>query len=162
ISCATSRRSQASSASPTSCRSMHHFRPRRFRNSSPMPRPIGTIKMASPGTATAPHVVGELFKIMAGVDLVHVPYPGTTSALNALVDGQVQVYCGTGSASIEDIRAGRLLAMAVTTTTRSEALPNTPTIGESVPGLEAGSVFGIGAPKNTPIEIVDALNKKIN
>src|SRR5262249_18367266 len=97
----------------------------------------GTIKMASPGTATAPHVVGELFKIMAGVDLVHVPYRGTTSALNALLAGQVQVYFGTGSASIEDIRAGRLLAMAVTTTTRSEALPNTPTIGESVPGFEA-------------------------
>jgi tripartite-type tricarboxylate transporter receptor subunit TctC len=120
------------------------------------------INMASPGTATAPHVVGELFKMTAGIELVHVPYRGTTPALNALLGGQAQVYFGTGSASIEDIKAGRLRAMAVTTATRSEALPNTPTIGESVPGFEASSVFGIGAPKNTPIETVDALNKTIN
>jgi len=122
----------------------------------------GTIKMASPGTATAPHVVGELFKMMAGIDLVHMPYRGTTPALNALLDGQVQVYFGTGSASIEDIKAGRLRALAVTTATRSEALPHVPTIGESVPGFEASSVFGIGAPKNTPVEIVDTLNKRLN
>jgi len=118
--------------------------------------------MASPGTATAPHVVGELFKMMAGIDLVHVPYRGTTPALNALLDGQVQVYFGTGSASIEDIKAGRLRALAVTTAMRSETLPHVPTIGESVPGFEASSVFGIGAPKNTPVEIVDTLNKRIN
>ena len=110
----------------------------------------GTIKMASPGTATAPHVVGELFKMMAGIDLIHVPYRGTTPALNALLDGQVQVYFGTGSASIEDIKAGRLRALAVTTATRSEAMPNIPTIGDSVPGFEASSVFGIGAPKTRP------------
>jgi tripartite-type tricarboxylate transporter receptor subunit TctC len=122
----------------------------------------GTIKMASPGTATAPHVIGELFKTMAGVDLVHVPYRGTTPALNALLGGQVQVYFGTGSASIEDLKAGRLRAIAVTTATRSEALPNIPTIGESVSGFEASSVFGIGAPKDTRIEIVDRLNTNIN
>jgi tripartite-type tricarboxylate transporter receptor subunit TctC len=122
----------------------------------------GKIKMASPGTATAPHVVGELFKMMAGVDMVHVPYRGTTPALTALLGGQVQVYFGTGSASIEDIKAGRLRAIAVTTATRSEALPNIPTIGDFVPGYQASSVFGIGAPKNTPIEIVDKLNKNIN
>jgi tripartite-type tricarboxylate transporter receptor subunit TctC len=91
-----------------------------------------------------------------------VPYRGTTPALNALVGGQVQVYFGTGSASIEDIKSGRLRALAVTTTTRSEALPNIPTIGDSVPGFEASSVFGIGAPRNTPTEIVDRLNKRIN
>jgi tripartite-type tricarboxylate transporter receptor subunit TctC len=122
----------------------------------------GTINMASPGTATAPHVVGELFKLMAGVDLVHVPYRGTTPALGALLTRQVQVYFGTGSASVEDIKAGRLHALAVTTATRLEALPNIPTIGESVSGFEASSVFGFGAPKNTPIEIVDRLNKTIN
>src|SRR5262245_1590158 len=118
--------------------------------------------MASPGTATAPHVVGELFKMMAGIDLVHMPYRGTTPALNALLDGQVQVYFGTGSASIEDIKAGRLRALAVTTATGSDALPPGPTIGEAGPGFEARSVFGIGAPKNTPVEIVDTLNKRLN
>src|SRR5215510_2460589 len=85
-----------------------------------------------------------------------------STALNALLDGEVQVYFGTGSASIEDIKAGRLRALAVTTATRSEALPHVPTIGESVPGFEASSVFGIGAPKNTPVEIVDTLNKRLN
>jgi tripartite-type tricarboxylate transporter receptor subunit TctC len=89
-------------------------------------------------------------------------YRGTTPALNALVGGQVQVYFGTGSASIEDIKSGRLRALAVTTATRSEALPNIPTIGDSVPGFEASSVFGIGAPRNTPTEIVDRLNKRMN
>jgi len=85
-----------------------------------------------------------------------------STALNALLDGEVQVYFGTGSASIEDIKAGRLRALAVTTATRSEALPHVPTLGESVPGFEASSVFGIGAPKNTPVEIVDTLHKRIN
>jgi tripartite-type tricarboxylate transporter receptor subunit TctC len=91
-----------------------------------------------------------------------VPYHGTTPALNALVGGQVQVYFGTGSASIEDIKSGRLRALAVMAATRSEALPNIPTIGDSVPGFEASSVFGIGAPRKTPAEIVDRLNKRIN
>jgi tripartite-type tricarboxylate transporter receptor subunit TctC len=105
---------------------------------------------------------GELFKMMAGVDMVHVPYRGGGPALTDLIAGQVQVMFPSTVASIEYIRAGRLRALAVTTAMRSEALPDLPTVGEFVPGYEASAWFGIGAPKNTPTEIVDKLNKEVN
>jgi tripartite-type tricarboxylate transporter receptor subunit TctC len=122
----------------------------------------GKINMASGGTGTGTHIAGELFKMMAGVDLVHVPYRGGGPALNDLLGGQVQVYFPTTVASIEYIRAGRLRALAVTAATRSEALPDLPTVGEFVPGYETSVWAGIGAPKATPAEIVDKLNKEIN
>ena len=105
---------------------------------------------------------GELFKMMTGVNMVHVPYRGGAPALTDLLAGQVQVFFSPTPASIEYIRAGKLRALAVTTATRSEALPDIPTVGEFVPGYEASSWYGIGAPKNTPAEIVDKLNKEIN
>ena len=107
-------------------------------------------------------MAGELFKMMTGVDMVHVPYRGAAPALTDLLGGQVQVYFATTVASIEYIRAGKLRALAVTTATRSEALPDIPTVGEFVPGYEASGWYGIGAPKNTPAEIIDKLNKEIN
>jgi tripartite-type tricarboxylate transporter receptor subunit TctC len=107
-------------------------------------------------------VFGELFKMMAGVDMVHVPYRGGGPALTDLIAGQVQVMFPATVVSIEYIRAGRLRALAVTTATRSEVLPDLPTVGEFVPGYEASAWFGIGAPKNTPSEIIDKLNKEIN
>ena len=122
----------------------------------------GKINMASAGNGTLAHVAGELFKMMAGVDMVHVPYRGAAPALTDLLGGQVQVYVRRHAASIEYIRAGKLRALAVTTATRSEALPDIPTVGEFVPGYEASTWFGVGAPKNTPAEIVDKLNKEIN
>ena len=122
----------------------------------------GKINMASAGIGSSPHVAGELFKMMAGVDMVHVPYRGAAPALTDLLGGQVQVMFATTAASIEYIRAGKLRALAVTTATRSEALPDIPTVGDFVPGYEASAWFGIGAPKNTPAEIVDKLNKEIN
>jgi len=121
----------------------------------------GKINIASPGNGTPPHVAGELFKMMAGVSLVHVPYRGAGPALTDLLGGQVQVTLGS-IASIEYVRAGKLRALAVTTATRSEALPDLPTVGEFVPGYEASGWYGIGAPKNTPTEIVDKLNKETN
>jgi tripartite-type tricarboxylate transporter receptor subunit TctC len=122
----------------------------------------GKINMASPGNGTAPHVSGELFKMMTGIDMVHVPYRGGTPALTDLLGGQVQVMFGVLPSSIEHIRAGRLRALAVTTATRSEVLPDIPTVGEFVPGYEASAVYGLGAPKDTPAEIVDKLNNEIN
>jgi tripartite-type tricarboxylate transporter receptor subunit TctC len=122
----------------------------------------GKINMASGGTGTGTHIAGELFKMMASVDLVHVPYRGGGPALNDLLGGQVQVYFPTTVVSIEYIRAGRLRALAVTAATRSEALPDLPTVGEFVPGYETSVWAGIGAPKATPAEIVDKLNKEIN
>ena len=122
----------------------------------------GKINMASAGIGTAPHVAGELFKMMTGVDMVHVPYRGGGPALTDLLGGQVQVMFATTVASIEYIRAGKLRALAVTTATRSEALPDIPTVGEFVPGYEASAWYGVGAPKDTPAEIVDKLNKEIN
>ena len=100
--------------------------------------------------------------MMAGVDMVHVPYRGAAPALTDLLGGQVQVMFATLPASIEYIKAGKLRALAVTTATRSEALPDIPTVGEFVPGYEASAWYGVGAPKNTPAEIVDKLNKEIN
>jgi tripartite-type tricarboxylate transporter receptor subunit TctC len=122
----------------------------------------GKISMASAGKGTTPHLAGELFKMMAGVDMVHVPYRGGGPALADLLGGQVQIYFATTVASIDYIRAGRLRALAVTTATRSEALPDLPTVGEFVPGYEIIGWYGIGAPKNTPTEIVDKLNKEVN
>ena len=107
-------------------------------------------------------MAGELFKMMAGVDMVHVPYRGAAPALTDLLGGQVQVMFDTMPSSIEYIRAGKLRALAVTTATRSEALPDIPTVGDFVPGYEASAWYGVGAPKNTPAEIVDKLNKEIN
>ena len=107
-------------------------------------------------------MAGELFKMMAGVNMVHVPYRGAAPALTDLLGGQVQVMFAAMPASIEYIRAGKLRALAVTTATRSEALPDIPTVGDFVPGYEASVWYGIGAPKNTPAEIIDKLNKEIN
>jgi tripartite-type tricarboxylate transporter receptor subunit TctC len=122
----------------------------------------GKLTMASAGNGTASHVAGELFKMMAGVDMVHVPYRGAAPALTDLLAGQVQVMFATMPSSIEYVRAGKLRALAVTTATRSEALPDIPTVGEFAPGYEASNWSGLGAPKNTPTEIVDRLNKEIN
>jgi tripartite-type tricarboxylate transporter receptor subunit TctC len=122
----------------------------------------GKLNMASPGNGTSLHVVGELFKMMTGVNMVHVPYRGGGPALTDLLGGQVQVYFTGTVSSIEYIRAGRLRALAVTSATRSDALPDVPTVGEFVPGYEASAFFGIGAPKSTPAEIVDKLNREIN
>ena len=120
------------------------------------------INMASPGVGTSVHLSGELFKMMAGVDMLHVPYRGTAPALTDLLGGQVQVMFGTITGSIEYIRTGTLRALAVTTATRAEALPDVPTVAEFVPGYEASTWYGIGAPKNTPTETIDKLNKEIN
>jgi tripartite-type tricarboxylate transporter receptor subunit TctC len=123
---------------------------------------LGKINMGSGGIGGPSHVAGELFKMMAGVDLVHVPYRGVAPALTDLIGGQVQVIFSTMTGSIEYIRTGKLRALAVTTAMRAEALPDIPTVGEFVPGYEASSWYGLGAPKNTPAEIVAKLNKEIN
>ena len=122
----------------------------------------GKVNMASSGNGTSVHVSGELFKMMAGVNLLHVPYRGAAPALTDLMGGQVQVIFDNLPSSIEYIRAGRLRALAVTTSTRSEALPGIPTVAETVPGYEASAWFGIGAPKGTPREIVEKLNAAVN
>jgi len=122
----------------------------------------GKINMASPGIGTTPHVAGELFKMMAGLNLVHVPYRGGAPALTDLISGQVQVMFLSPAASIEYIRSGRLRALAVTSATRWEGLPDLPTVVDFLPGYEASVWFGVGAPKNTPNEIIDTLNTEIN
>jgi tripartite-type tricarboxylate transporter receptor subunit TctC len=122
----------------------------------------GKINMASSGNGSSAHVAGELFKMMTGVDMVHVPYRGNAPALTDLLGGQVQVYFVTTPASIEYIRTGTLRPLAVTTATRLDALPDVPTVSEFVPGYEASAWYGVGAPKNTPAEIIDRLNKEIN
>ena len=122
----------------------------------------GKISMASTGVGTSTHLSGELFKMMAGVDLVHVPYRGNAPALTDLIGGQVQVLFDSLLTSIEHIKAGKLRPLAVTTATRSEVLPDLPTVSDFVPGYEASAFFGVGAPKNTPSEIIDRLNKEIN
>ena len=122
----------------------------------------GKINMGSGGIGVPSHVFGELFEIMAGVTMTHVPYRGAAPALIGLIGGQVQVLFIPLASSIEYIRAGKLRALAVNTATRQEALPNIPTVGDFVPGYEAGSWTGIVAPKNTPAEIVDRLNTDIN
>lgn len=122
----------------------------------------GKLNMASSGNGTVAHVAGELFKMLTGVKMVHVPYRGSAPALADLLGGQVQVMFDNLPSSIGFIGAGKLRPIAVTTATRSEALPDTPTVGDFLPGYEASTWFGIGAPKNTPDEIVDKLNKEIN
>ena len=121
----------------------------------------GKLNIASPGNGTVPHLAGELFNMMAGVNMVHVPYRGGAPAFTDLLGGQVQVMISSVLA-IEHIRAGRLRALAVTTARRSELLSDIPTLGEFLPGYEASSWFGVGAPKGTPAEIVERLNREIN
>jgi tripartite-type tricarboxylate transporter receptor subunit TctC len=124
-----------------------------------MPRLI-KINMSSPGIGSINHVAGELFNMMAGVKLVHIPY--RSSQFPDLLSGQVQVTFNPLPSSLDFIRAGKLRGLAVTSTTRSAALPNAPTLNEFLPGYEATAWFGIGAPKNTPSAIVEKLNKEIN
>jgi tripartite-type tricarboxylate transporter receptor subunit TctC len=122
----------------------------------------GKVNMASSGNGTSPHVAGELFKMMTGVDMVHVPYRGAAPALTDLLGGQVQAMIASTAATIPYIKSGKLHPLAVTTSTRLEVLPDIPTVAEFVPGYEASGWFGIGAPRNIPAEIVDKLNKEIN
>jgi tripartite-type tricarboxylate transporter receptor subunit TctC len=123
---------------------------------------VGKISMGSGGNGSPAHVIGELFKMMAGVNMVHVPYRGGAPALTDLIGGQIQVAFIDTAASIEYIRAGTLRALAVTTATRSEALPDIPTIGDFVPGFEASQWVGLSGPKNTPSEIIGKINSEIN
>jgi tripartite-type tricarboxylate transporter receptor subunit TctC len=122
----------------------------------------GKLNMASGGNGTIQHVSGELFKMMTGVNMLHVPYRSAAPAMTDLLGGQVQVMFNTTPTSIEYIRTGRLRALAVSSATRVEALPDVPTVGEFVPGYDANSWYGIVAPKNTPVEIIDRLNREIN
>ena len=122
----------------------------------------GKINMASAGNGTAPHMAGELFKMMAGVNLVHIPYRGQAPALTDLLGGQVQVLFATAPGTTDYIVTGKLRALAVTTASRAELLPDLPPVGDFVPGYETSQWYGICAPKNTPAEIVDKLNKEIN
>jgi tripartite-type tricarboxylate transporter receptor subunit TctC len=122
----------------------------------------GKLSMASGGIGSGSHMVGELFKQMAGLDMVHVPYRGAGPALADVLGGQVQVMLDLMPNSIEHIRAGKLRGLAVTTATRSEELPDIPTVGDFVPRYEASAVFGIFAPANTPAAVVDKLNNEIN
>jgi len=122
----------------------------------------GKINMASGGNGTSQHLSGELFKMMTGLSMVHVPYRGAAPALTDLIGGQVQVMFGDMPSAIELINAGKLRALAVTAATRSEALPDLPTVSDFVPGYESSAWYGIGAPRNTPVEIVERLSKEIN
>jgi tripartite-type tricarboxylate transporter receptor subunit TctC len=122
----------------------------------------GKVTMASAGSGSGPHLAGELFKMMATVDLVIVPYRGAGPALTDLLGGQVQLYFAGMASSIEYVRTGRLRAFAITTETRSMALPDLPTVSEFLPGYEVGDWFGVGAPKGTPVEIIEKLNNEIN
>ena len=122
----------------------------------------GKVNMASAGSGSPNHMAGELFQMMTGVSLVHVPYRGAGPALTDMLGGQVQVMFATTAAAIEYIKAGKLRALAVTTEMRSAVLPELPTVGEFVPGYEASFWAGIGAPRNTPSEIIDKLNREIN
>ena len=121
----------------------------------------GKLNMASPGNGSVAHIAGEMFKRMAGIEMTHVPYRGAPAATD-LIGGQVQVAFDPMSSSIAHIKAGKLRALAVTTSNRSDALPDIPTVGDFLPGFEASGWFGIGAPKGTPAEIVDKLNREIN
>jgi tripartite-type tricarboxylate transporter receptor subunit TctC len=122
----------------------------------------GMINMASAGNGSLPHVAGELFMWMTGINMVHVPYRSDSAAITDLLGGQVQVYFGGMAASVEYIRAGSLRALAVSTATRMEALPDVPALSESLPSYEASSWHGLGAPRNTPVEIIEKLNGEIN
>jgi tripartite-type tricarboxylate transporter receptor subunit TctC len=122
----------------------------------------GKINMASPGVGSSPHMAGELFKFMTGIEMTHVAYRGSAPALTDLLGGQVQVYFAPISASLAYVRAGKIRALAVTTAARAEALPDIPTVSDFVTGYEVSAWYGIGAAKNTPAEIVDSLNMEIN
>jgi tripartite-type tricarboxylate transporter receptor subunit TctC len=122
----------------------------------------GKINFATGGVGSAPHVSGELLKTMAGINMIHVPYRGATPAITDLIAGQVHVVFTAPFGVIEHIRAGKLRALAVTTATSSEALPDVPPLGDFVPGFEATAWFGVGAPRKTPTEIIDKLNKEFN
>jgi len=122
----------------------------------------GKVNFASPGVGTSVHLSGELFKMMTGVDMVHVAYKGSAPSLTDLIGGQVQVSFATMPAAIEFIRTGKLRALAVTAATRSPALPDVPTVGESVPGYEVSSWYGICARRGTPAEFIEKINKEIN
>jgi tripartite-type tricarboxylate transporter receptor subunit TctC len=122
----------------------------------------GRINMGSAGVGSTSHLAGELFKMMAGVNLVHVPYRGNAPALTDLIAGQIEVAFPSLGSSIEYVKAGKLRALAVTGSTRSDALPDLPPVAETLPGYEAASFYGIGAPHNTPAEIVEVLNKAVN
>jgi tripartite-type tricarboxylate transporter receptor subunit TctC len=122
----------------------------------------GKINMGSGGNGSSGHMAGELFKLMAGVDLIHVPYRGQGPAMNDLLGGQLQVIFATTPGTTEYVRIGKLRALAVTTRTRADALPEVPTVADFVPGYESSQWYGVGAPKNTPVEIVEKLNKEIN
>ena len=122
----------------------------------------GKLNMASAGNGTVQHVAGELFKVMTGVAMQHVPYRGQAPALVDLLGGQAQVMFDTVPASMQYLRSGKLRPLAVTTATRAEALPELPTVADFVPGYESSALYGIAAPRNTPTEIVDKLNREIN
>ena len=122
----------------------------------------GRINYASAGIGTSQHMAGELFKMMAGIDMVHVPHRGSAPALTSVLSGQVQVMFASMPSSIEFVRAGQLRGLAVTTAMRSDTLPDIPTVSDFLPGFEASPFYGLGAPKNTPPEIVERLNKEIN
>ena len=122
----------------------------------------GKLNMASPGIGSTPHLNGELFKMMTGVNMVHVPYRSVAAVMTDMLSGRVQVSFGTTASSIEYIRAGTLRALAVTTPMRAATLPDVPTIAEFVPGYEASAWYGVGAPRNTAAEVIDKLNTEIN
>jgi tripartite-type tricarboxylate transporter receptor subunit TctC len=122
----------------------------------------GKINMASPGIGSTPHINGELFKVMTGTNMVHVPYRSAAAVMTDLLSGQVQLYFGTTASSLEYVRTGKLRALAVTIERRLDALPEIPTVGDFVPGYEASNWSGIGAPRNTPVEVIEKLNKEIN
>ena len=122
----------------------------------------GKINMASTGSGTPSHVAGELFRMMTGAPMTHVPYRGGAPAVTDLLAGQVQVYFGALASGLELIKSSKLRALAVTSATRLDVLPDVPSVAEFVPGYEASGLFGVGAPKNTPAEIIDKLNRTIN
>ena len=123
---------------------------------------LDKINMASAGTGSVSHLGGELFKMMAGVNLVHVPYRGNEPALTALLGGQGEVLFPSLPPTIEYIKTGKLRGLAVTSAMRSETLPDVPTVGEFVPGFEVSAWYGVGAPKGTPTEVINKINKEIN
>ena len=122
----------------------------------------GKVNMASAGNGSAAHLAGELFISMTGVSMVHVPYRGQAPAIADVLAGQVQVLFATSPASMEHVKAGKLKALAVTTSVRAEALPDLPTVGDFVPGYEASAWYGVGAPQKTPADIIERLNKETN
>jgi tripartite-type tricarboxylate transporter receptor subunit TctC len=122
----------------------------------------GKINFGSAGIGSSQHMSGELFKMMAGVEMTHVPFRGTAPALTSLLGGQIQTIFASAPATLEYVRAGKLRALGVTTAKRSDALPDVPSVGEFLPGFDASVYYGVAAPKNTPAEIVDTLNREIN